>query len=117
MIDYGLYALKLAFAGLGSIFLHYGIIGLIIAGLLALELLSPIIGAYIPPLEPLLSRFRKDILWLAAILAFGMVMMYVGTRDEKARCEAKAVVVKIEVHKQVTKAKQSPRLDRWDTDK
>lgn len=108
--------LKLAVAGIGHGLLHYGIGFAVIAICLLVEYFSVAIGTYIPFLAPLLERFRKDILWVALLTAFGMAMMWVGGHDNAARCDAKAEVVNTEVTKQVTKAKQYPVKDKWDHD-
>jgi hypothetical protein len=106
---------ELAFAGLGSIFLHYGIgVGIIVVCIL-LEVFS----SSIPVIGPFLVPFRKDLLWVAAATALLMFSYSYGVHDEKARCVAQSQVVQKTVTRAVTRAAKPAAgvRDKWDSDK
>ena len=113
-----MWALKLTFAGLWPLIVDWAIPLSAIVGLLALEYFSVAVGTYIPPLAPLLERFRKDLLWLAAVIAICLAWGWHMQRDEKARCVAKANVIVHEVDKAVTDANGNPAMhDKFEVDK
>lgn len=108
--------MQLAFAGVGSLIWHWGTgIGLIVICLLCASFTTsiPIIGPY-------LVNTRRDFLWAAFCIAVFLCGMFVGVHDEKARCEAKSIVIERVVEKAVNKAKAPPvrgkkrTTDPWD---
>jgi hypothetical protein len=104
-----MWAIKLAFAGLGPLIWHWGIgVGLIIFILAAEYFLAAV---------PFVQRFRKDLLWLAVGIALVLVGEYVGSKDMAGRCDAKAAVVTAQVDDAVQSAVKTPGLDKWDTNK
>lgn len=106
-----MFALKLAFAGLGPLIWHWGVgVGAIIILVAAAELTTaiPIIGNW-------LDKVRKDLLWVAVAIALALVGEYIGARDANGRCDAKAAVVEQAVDKAVTNADKKPGTDRWDS--
>jgi hypothetical protein len=101
-----MWAIKLAFAGLGNLIWHWGIgVGLIIL-ILAVE--------YFLAAVPFVQRFRKDLLWLALGIALFLAGDYVGSKDMAGRCAAKAAVVTEQVDDGVQNAVKTPGLDKWD---
>ena len=103
-----MFSLKLAFAGIWPLILDYSWPILTIAAIILLELFSGVIGTYIPFLATLLEKFRKDLLWVAVVIALCLGWGIKMQRDEKARCDAKAIVTSTQVHKAVTKSHSKP---------
>ena len=109
--------IKLAFAGLGSLLLHWGIGIAIIFVCLIIEFA----GAWLISMMPFLSKpivwLQKWVLFVAVAIALVLLGEYIGARDLAARCEAKAVVIEHTVDKAVTDANGNPaKKDKWETD-
>lgn len=110
--------LKLALAGLGPLAFHWGLgVGIIIF-LVLIELFAGAISGAVPLLAPLLTRFRKDLLWVAVAVAIFLFAESLGVKDEAHRCAAQSAVVETTVDNAVTSARHPTarelRNDRWD---
>jgi hypothetical protein len=104
-------AIQLAFAGLGGFIWHWGL-GI---GLLIICGLAYFLSDSIPVIGPFLTKFRKDILWIAAGIAIFMAGQVVGAKDEAKRCTAKTVVIEKVVGKAVEGAKTSTTPDPYNS--
>jgi hypothetical protein len=113
-----MFAIKLAFAGIGHLVAHWSIGVLIIAACVVIEFASGWLIGYVPILEKPVIWLQKRVIFIAAGTALVLLGEYIGARDIAARCDAKAAVVNSEVHKAVTRAKPPAAGTRgkWDTD-
>jgi hypothetical protein len=112
-------SIKLALAGLGPLALHWGIGVALIIAIVLIELFAGAIGGAIPLVAPLLTRFRKDLLWLAIAIAIFLFAESMGVKDEAHRCAAQSAVVQTTVDNAVAAARHPTadqlRNDRWDS--
>jgi len=109
-----MFALKLAFAGLGHFIEHWSIGLIIIATCVAGEIFIGAITAYLPILQPFTRKIQTGLLILAVAVALVLFGEWLGAKDMASRCDAKAAVVQTTVDKAVTKATKNPGADRWD---
>lgn len=111
------FELKLIFAGLWDLIWIYGTgIGLIFI-LLAIEFFASEIDAALPILAPVITRFQKDLLYLAAIIAICLGVFTLGVHYANKRNEAKAAVTQTYISHAVNGARNRPRglRDKFDT--
>ena len=103
--------LQLWMAGAWATVWHWGLgIGAIII-LCCLAIFS----TSIPLIGPQLTGIRNWLFGAALGVALFLVGMYVGAKNEVARCIAKTVVIEKTVIKAVDKAKKSTRKDPYDS--
>ena len=110
--------IKLAFAGLGHLLLHWGIGVAIIIVCLVIEFAGGWLIASMPPLTKPILWLQKWVLFVAVGTALVLLGEYIGARDIANRCEAKATVIDHTVDKAVTDAngKDATKKDKWETD-
>lgn len=111
-----MFAIKLAFAGLGHLIAHWSIGLIIIAICVALEFGAGFITSELPILAKPVAWVQKYILFIAAGTALVLIGEWLGASDMATRCDAKAAVVSTQVHKAVTNAPQNIGRDKYDTD-
>lgn len=112
---------SLLFAGSWSLIWHWGV-GV---GLIVLCLLGAWFTTAIPIIGPYLTGARKDFLWAAFGIAVFLGGNLMGVHDEKAKCEAKSIVIEHVVEKAVEQATPRPAVkgkrqrarkpDPWDS--
>jgi hypothetical protein len=109
-----MFAIKLAFAGLGHLIAHWSIGIIVIAACVAAELFLGAITAYLPLLKPLTRQIQIGLIVLGTGTALVLFGEWLGASDMASRCDAKAAVVQGAVTKAVTKPVTGN--DPWDTD-
>ena len=112
-----MFQLKLIFAGLWDLIWIYGTgIGLIFI-LLGVEFFASEIDAALPILAPFITRFQKDLLYVAIIIAVWLGAFTLGVHYANKRNEAKATVTKTYINHAVDSAKHRPSglRDKFDT--
>ena len=112
-----MFALKLAFAGLGHLIAHWSIGLIIIAICVAVEFGSGFIVSDIPILAKPVAWIQKYVLFIAIGTALVLFGEWLGASDMATRCDAKAAVVETAVTKAVTNANKNPGTDKFETDK
>ena len=108
------WVIELFTAGLARIFLHYGIVGLIVGLCIAGEFIAAYFSTW-PFIGPLCVKLQRDLLWVGVIAAFGALMMWVGGHDMEKRWMAKETVIERQVHSVVTKSKEPTNKLNGDT--
>lgn len=93
--------MHLFFAGLWPLVAHFGLGVVLIAGLVAAAVFSPV--------------FKNGFIWLASIVAVTLVAYTVGVHDADKRVRAQAAVYSQQVAEAVAKAKSDQALeDKYD---
>lgn len=93
------FTLKLAFAGVWSYILHWGIGVALIIGFVAAGYFT----TAIPFIGPYLTGMRSHLYWAAVCVALVLAGHVIGARDEASRCQAKAIVIEHTVVQTVEK--------------
>src|SRR5579872_3185486 len=113
-----MFAIKLAFAGLGHFIAHWSIGIIIIAICVAGEIFIGWVVAEVPFLQPFTKRIQTGLLIVAVATALVLFGEWLGARDMASRCDARAAVIQTTVDKAV-KGTDTPGAQRsgdpWDT--
>ena len=109
--------IKLAFAGLGPLLLHWGIGVAIIIVCLVIEFAGAWIVASVPLLAKPIAWLQKWVLLVAVIVGCSLGYGTIIARDMAARCAAKSVSIEHVVTKAVTDANgNTSTKDKFETD-
>lgn len=110
---------KLAFAGVGSFFLHWGVLVAVMAACVVIEFASGWLIASFPLLAKPVAWLQKWVLVIAVVAGALLVGEWIGGHDEALRCDAKAAIVNTGVDKAVKDAERnsSKRKDKFEDSK